>query len=129
MDATNPITNPAGHSAINLAVLRGTVSSEPRERELPSGASVTQLEVTTRTETATSSVPVVVHDRPVEIGAGDEIVVIGHVHRRFFRVGGQTQSRTEVVAARVLRTSRRRTVERALAAAARAIVPEPGPGR
>lgn len=115
MDATNP--------AINLVVLRGTISSDPRQRELPSGDSVTQLEITTRTDRSTSSVPVVVHERPVHVGAGDEVVVTGHVHRRFFRAAGQTQSRTEVVAAQVVRTTRRRSVERALIAVVSELAP------
>jgi single-strand DNA-binding protein len=33
---------------------------------------------------------------------GSEVVVAGHVRRRFFRAGGVTQSRTEVVATRVI---------------------------
>ena len=33
--------------------------------------------------------------------AGQAVVVVGHVRRRFFRAGGATQSRTEVVAERV----------------------------
>lgn len=99
----------------NVAVLRGTVTSPPRTRELPSGSSVVQIEVTTRDDARTASVPVVVHDRPVQVGTGDEVVVVGHVSRRFFRAGGVTQSRTEVVADRVVKSSRRRAVERALA--------------
>ena len=109
--------------ATNLVVLRGTITSEPRQRELPSGGVVTQLEITTRSESRTASVPVVVHDRPIEVGAGDEVVVTGHVHRRFFRAGGVTQSRTEVVAESVLRSTRIRSIERALVAVARAVAP------
>jgi single-strand DNA-binding protein len=40
------------------------------------------------------------HGAPGKAGdydAGDEIVVVGRVRRRFFRSGGATQSRTEVV--------------------------------
>lgn len=103
--------------ATNLAVLRGTVSSEPRRRELASGTIVTQVEVTTRGAT-TSSVPVAVFDREVTATAGDDVVVIGHVRRRFFRVGGVTQSRTEVVAGRIVPAHHHRRVGQALDAAA-----------
>lgn len=98
----------------NVVLLCGTLSSEPVVRELPSGAVVTQVEVSTRVDGATLSVPVAVHDRPVTVGAGDEVVVTGCVRRRFFRAGGTTQSRTEVIAERIVKTSRVRTVERTL---------------
>ena len=98
----------------NLVLLRGTLSSEPVERELPSGARVTKVELRTQVDATTVSVPVAVHDRTVTVGAGDEVVVTGYVRRRVFRAGGITQSRTEVIAGQIVKTSRRRTVERAL---------------
>lgn len=110
-------------SAINVAVIRGVVSSEPKVRELPSGTTVTNVEVTTHLDDATTSVPVVVHDTPVRVRQGDAVVVTGHVSRRFFRAGGVTQSRTEVVAATVVKSSRRRSVDRAVAAAIARIEP------
>lgn len=103
--------------ANNLVVLRGTVTSEPRARDLPSGSTVTNVEITTRGESSTTSVPVVVLDRSIDVVAGDDVVVVGHVRRRFFRAGGVTQSRTEVVAAHLVPARRARTVERAVAAA------------
>lgn len=102
----------------NLVVVRGVVSSEPRPRELPSGGRVTQFDVTTRRDGVASSVPVSVYERTVDAVAGDEVVVTGHVNRRFFRAGGVTQSRTEVIAADVLRTTRKRAIEKALTAVA-----------
>ncbi len=101
--------------ANNVVLLRGTVSSEPVLRTLPSGGVVTQVDVTTHVAGRTTSVPVAIHDRAVTVGQGDTVVVIGYVSRRFFRVGGVTQSRTEVIAVDVVKASRRRTVERALA--------------
>ena len=109
--------------ADNLAVLRGVVTSEPKVRELPSGSTVTNVEVTTRSEALTASVPVVVHDRPVQVAAGDEVVVVGSVQRRFFRSGGVTQSRTEVVATHLVPARRARTAARAVAAAAALLGP------
>ena len=57
----------------------------------------------------------------VPAGPGDELVVVGSVRRRFFRSGGTTQSRTEVVAERVVAAARRRDVRRALDAARAAL--------
>lgn len=102
----------------NLVVVRGVVSSEPRIRELPSGGVVTQLDITTRGDALTTSVPIAIYDRPVDAAKGDQVIATGHINRRFFRAGGVTQSRTELVAGDVVRISRKRAVEKALAAAA-----------
>ena len=101
--------------AVNVAVVCGTISSEPRVRLLPSGGTVTNIEVTTALDDGRTSVPVVVHDATVTVTEGDLVVVTGHVARRFFRAGGATQSRTELVARRVLKASRGAAVRRALA--------------
>lgn len=98
----------------NVVLLRGTLTNDPVVRALASGDSVTQLELSTQVEGRAVSVPVVVPGDAVTVGSGDTIVVTGHVHRRFFRAGGLTQSRTEVVAAEVVKVSRTRTVQRAI---------------
>ena len=107
---------------MNLVVLRGGLSSPPRIRTLPSGDTVANLELTTRDGVGTRSVPVAVH-RPSKavraLGAGAEVVVVGAVSRRFFSAGGATQSRTEVVADRVVSAGSRRGVATALDRAAR----------
>ena len=104
-------------SHVNLVVLRGVLSSDPRTREMPSGATLPQLELTTRLDDgAVATVPVVVTDADAQVTsltAGDDVVVVGRVARRFFRAGGVTQSRTEVVAERVVRANRRQAAERA----------------
>jgi single-strand DNA-binding protein len=105
----------------NVVVLRGRVTSDPTVRALPSGRCVTQIELTTTCDGAAVSVPVVVDDRPVTCGADDEVVVVGHVRRRFFRAGGVTQSRTEVVADDVVPATRRKTVDKLLAGAVSAV--------
>ncbi len=105
----------------NIAVVRGVVSSEPRRRELRSGSVVTNIEITTQVEQQRCSVPVVVADRPVTVSAGDEVVVCGQVVRRFFRAGGATASRTEVVAERIVPASQRRRVSKLLDAAIEAL--------
>lgn len=106
---------------LNLVVLQGTLSSPPRQRELPSGDTLTLLEVTTRLADATATVPVVVVAADAQVTtlrAGDDVVVVGRVTRRYYRAGGVTQSRTEVVAERVVRPARRQAVDRALKRAA-----------
>ncbi|MDH3755252.1 MAG: single-stranded DNA-binding protein [Acidimicrobiia bacterium] len=101
---------PAG--SLNLALVVGTLSSDPRARLLPSGSTLVQLEMTTAGSPA-ESVPVVMFDGPTSIDslrAGDEVVVLGRVRRRFFRAGTVSQSRTEVVADRIVKSARRRSV-------------------
>lgn len=110
---------PAGPSAFvpavpspgtNLVVLRGTLSRDPESRELPSGDALVAYEVTVRPEpgsgaTRAESVPVAWFDPPAvatALVAGDHVVVVGRVRRRFLRAGGATASRTEVVATRVV---------------------------
>ena len=96
----------------NLVVLRGVLSRDPEVRELPSGDTLLALEVTVRPEAdagadtppRAESVPVAWFDPPAagrRLVAGDEVVVVGRARRRFFRAGGATASRTEVVAAQV----------------------------
>jgi single-strand DNA-binding protein len=106
----------------NLVVLRGTLVAEARLRELLSGSAVAQFDVTTRDDTGTQSVPVAWFEPPpsvAELEAGAELVVVGSVRRRFFRAGGATQSRTEVVAEKVVPARRGRDVRRALDAVGR----------
>jgi single-strand DNA-binding protein len=64
------------------------------------------------------SVPVAWFDPPAAASglvAGDEVVVVGRVRRRFFRAGGATASRTEVVAAKVVPARSAAKVRAALA--------------
>jgi single-strand DNA-binding protein len=101
---------------MNFVILRGHLSSQPQERVLASGSVLWSLEVTTSTDHGAWSVPVTWFDPPsaVVFGAGDEVVVVGAVRRRFFRGAGGTQSRTEVVATEIVPASARRKAERLL---------------
>ena len=104
----------------NLVVLRGTLAGEPRTRDLPSGSALTQFDVTTRDDGRTQSVPVAWFDAPASgrgLTAGTDVVVVGSVRRRFFRTAGATQSRTEVVAERIVAARRGREVRRLLESA------------
>ncbi len=96
----------------NLVLLRGRVTSEPRVRVLPSGSSIVNIELTTQVDDAAASVPIVLEAGSVDCGPGDELVVVGHIRRRFFRAGGVTQSRTEVVAERIVPAGRSKTVDK-----------------
>ncbi|MBI2710177.1 MAG: single-stranded DNA-binding protein [Actinobacteria bacterium] len=106
--------------AVNIVVLQGKLGRAPEHRELPSGAVVTTLEVTTtRPGSPAETVPVAWHGKPLPaaVALGAPVLVTGRVRRRFFRAGGATQSRTEVVADAVVPAGQRRKLARALAAA------------
>ena len=106
---------------MNIVVIEGRLSSEPRERELPSGSTLHAYEVSTRSDGVTRSVPVVWVDasRPPKVTDGDEVVVVGAVRRRFFRAGGTVASRTEVEAEVVARAGSGRAARAWRAAASR----------
>jgi single-strand DNA-binding protein len=98
-------------ASCNVAVVRGTCSSPADVRVLPSEQVLAKLQVTTRVEGRALSVPVAVLDPPgwvQQLDAGDEVVVVGHVRRRFFRAGGVTASHVEIEAEMVTRARDRR---------------------
>ncbi len=97
--------------SLNLAVVGGVCSSPAEVRTLPSTETLVQLQVTTRVDGQARSVPVSVLDPPewVEaLDAGDEVLVVGQVRRRFFRAAGATASRVEIEAEFVGRPGDRR---------------------
>jgi single-strand DNA-binding protein len=82
---------------------------------LSSGQQATSFELAVRSsDEALESVPIVVFDSSFALAPDDDVVVIGRVRKRFFRVGGLTQTRTEVVATRVVPARRRAQVTRVL---------------
>lgn len=97
------------HTTSNLVVLRGTLSSEPRARVLPSGDELLSYEITTDVADGRASAPVVWFSprRPPVVHEGDDVVAVGVIRRRFFRAGGAASSRTEVVADIVARPGSR----------------------
>jgi single-strand DNA-binding protein len=104
---------------MNLVVLRGALSRPPEARDLRSGDVVVEYDVLVpgREGGGAEHVPVVWFSPPA--GAADlepdtAVVVVGRVRRRFFRSGTVTQSRTEVVADRVLPARRAKAAERAV---------------
>jgi single-strand DNA-binding protein len=112
---------------MNVALVRGVVTRDPDIRSVANPSTKTEVtlasfDLAVHPEGGPrSTVPVVVplggprHQAPA---AGDEILVVGQVQRRFFRVGGATQSRTEVIADEVVAASDRRRVRRLLTSAA-----------
>ena len=105
----------------NVVVLIGRLARPPEARELPSGDRLVAYELTIDREgERAETVPVVWVGAPasaVDHDVDERMVVVGRVRRRFFRAGGGTQSRTEVVAEAVVNT---RHGKRAAAALARA---------
>ncbi len=97
---------------MNIALITGTLSSDPVTHDLPSGDVLLRLEMTIpRKEGRAETVPVVVFDPArslTQLRDGDEVVAYGRIRRRFFRQVGQTRSATEVVAERVVLTRHRR---------------------
>lgn len=95
---------------MNIAVLHGVLSSDPKSRTLPSGDRLLTYEVTTDIGDGVASVPVAWLNpgRPPAVESGASVIVVGHVRRRFFRAGGAAASRTEVVATVVVKPDSRR---------------------
>ncbi len=107
----------------NVVVLVGRLARPAQLRHLPSGDSLVEYQLTVpRAEgQRAESVPVVWEKAPpsaAELDTDTEVVVVGRVRRRFFRAGGGTQSRTEVVADAVVPA---RLAKRAKAAVATAL--------
>src|SRR5262249_31780868 len=102
---------------MNIVVLQGTLSRTPEIRSTANG-DVISYEVTTRPEEGPAITAPVAWFGPPKAGyefeEGDAVTVVGQVKRRFFRSGGSTQSRTEVIADVVVATRRRSQVSRAL---------------
>ncbi|MDE3205303.1 MAG: hypothetical protein KGQ66_13940 [Acidobacteriota bacterium] len=99
---------------VNVVFLYGVLARPAQDVVLPSGSRLLSLEVTVRRPDGPAEpVPVQWPDAPAfasGLDAGTEVAVLGRVRRRFFRAGGLTQSRTEVVATKVVRASAKRRV-------------------
>lgn len=93
-------------TATNVVALVGRLARPPESKELLSGDRLVSYEVTvTREGERAEGVPVVWFGAPpsaADHDVDDAVVVVGRVRRRFYRAGGATQSRTEVVAETVV---------------------------
>ncbi len=111
---------------VNLAVLLGALAKTAEPRYLAEGTTVWQLDLTIRHEgRAASTVPVSWVSPPSGVAPaswspGEELLVVGAVRRRFYRAGGATVSRTDVLAETVVPTRHRK---RAAALLADAVAP------
>ena len=93
--------------AVNVVVLAGRLSDTPEVKEMPSGDAVTRFRVhVPEAGRRVLPLPVSAWDRTARracerLVKGDEVLVRGHLIRRFFRDGGGGRSVTEVVATEV----------------------------
>ena len=103
---------------MNLVVLQGRLARPAELRQLPSGSQLVNLELTIRPpEGPAETAPIVWFDAPAWASTLEQdasVLVVGRVRRRFFKAGGATQSRVEVVARRVIRASSTKGVRSAL---------------
>jgi hypothetical protein len=109
---------PQNHDSTNIAVVRGRLVAQPTVRVIDRHQRATTFDVATLVGGRRVVVPVVAlnMDLPV-IKVGDEVVALGHVRRRFFRVGARTQSVTELLAEHIAtgtKSARRDTLFRVL---------------
>ncbi len=114
---TDPQADDPAVDDLDLAVVVGTLSSDPVSHALPSGSQLVRYEVTVRDQAPADTVPVAWLDptRPPSLATGDRVIVVGRVRRRFFRAGGVTRSSTEVAASSVRRAGSTKAAEAALA--------------
>ena len=98
--------------AVNVVVLAGRLSDAPEVKSMPSGDSVTRFRLyVPEAGTRVLPLPVSAWDRAARrscepLEKGDEVLVRGHLIRRFFRDGGGGRSVTEVVATEVKKLER-----------------------
>ena len=92
---------------VNVVVLAGRLSDDPEVKSMPSGDKVTRFRLSVPDPgKRVLPLPVSAWDRMARQGCerlqkGDEVLVRGHLVRRFFRDGGGGRSVTEVVATEV----------------------------
>ena len=103
---------------VNLSVLCGACSAAPEIRVLESGSRLATFAVRCPTgEHRATSVPVTVWDPPAwleTVAAGERLVVVGRLRRRFYQRPGGVGSRVDVEAEMVGRARDRRRIDAAL---------------
>lgn len=82
----------------NVSLVRGTLVALPTVRVIDRHQRATTFDLATIVGGKRAVVPVVAlnMDLPI-IKVGDDVTVLGHVRRRFFRIGARTQSVTELM--------------------------------
>jgi hypothetical protein len=95
-----------GPIMLNMVIVIGNLAKPVEVRSLASGVSIANFDlVVPQIDGTPDTVPVALFAPPDEARqwvAGEPLLAIGRVRRRFFRVGPSTQSRTEVVAESVV---------------------------
>ena len=90
---------------LNMAIAMGNLAKPAQVRALPSGLMFAYFDLQVRTaDQVLETVPVAIFDAPAQVPewtTGQGLLAVGRVRRRFFRSGGATQSRTELVADQV----------------------------
>jgi single-strand DNA-binding protein len=113
--------------ARNVVVLEGVLSKPVEVRSLPSGTTLAVVTVRVRADDGPArSLAVTVWDPAdavVALEAGEAVLVVGHVVRRFWGGPAGRASRTEVVADTVVPSTDRRRRRRALEQVARHVAP------
>lgn len=102
---------------MNVVLLRGTLHGESNDFTLATGQLVRTWELATESSGVVEKVPVRWVDPNKSVRSyvdGDAVVIAGSIQRRFFRAGGATASRTEVLGHKVVKASRTRAVENLL---------------
>ena len=99
---------------LNVVVAVGRLTRPAELRVLPSGDRLVTMELTVpREEGRAESLPIswfAAPARAADLDVDEQVLVVGRVRRRFFRAGGVTQSRTEVVADTVVPTRQKKRV-------------------
>lgn len=120
--AGSPGADPVPSVGVNLAVLCGPCSGPAEVRLLDSGTRLAALAVrcpagpTAAVGAGATSVPVTVWDPPAwveDLAAGDPVVVVGRMRRRFYQGPGGIGSRVDVEAEWVGRARDRRRLDAA----------------
>jgi single-strand DNA-binding protein len=105
-------------ASLNVVVAVGRLTRPAELRVLPSGDRLVTMELTVpRDEGRAESVPVswfAAPARAADLDVDEQVLVVGRVRRRFFRAGGVTQSRTEVVADAVVPARQKKRATAAL---------------
>ena len=101
-------------AGLNVVVAVGRLTRPAELRVLPSGDRLVTMELTVpRDEGRAESLPIswfAAPARAADLDVDEQVLVVGRVRRRFFRAGGLTQSRTEVVADTVVPTRQKKRV-------------------
>lgn len=104
-------------ASTNVALVRGRLVAAPSIRLLARHEKVASFDLAGVVHGRKAVVPVTAPAAELPtMEVGEEVTVVGHVRRRFFRVGGRTQTVTEVVAEHVAVGGRAAKLDKLLAA-------------